>query len=214
MPTSIQIERSKKNPNPNNNEAVPKIKWIGKSKHFVISVLDMYERDGSFYNVYVKEEDLYRLINADRGCKYGLWFDIKDEQGDLDDDTYLGISYIQARYYLSLSTLTTAKRLWKAAGKSGRTWLYLKKRIKKGGRPVGAQSKGFAGLSDAEKERIERLAKDYDTIVANMCKHDWVEEYIELTKDMCLLNNKKVPGKKKTIANFTEIRRKWLEENT
>ena len=28
MPTPIQIERSKKNPNPDNNEATPKIKWI------------------------------------------------------------------------------------------------------------------------------------------------------------------------------------------
>ena len=32
MPTAIQIERSKKNPDPNNNEAVPKIKWIFMQK--------------------------------------------------------------------------------------------------------------------------------------------------------------------------------------
>ena len=32
MPTPIQIERSKKNPNPQNNQGVPKIKWIQMHK--------------------------------------------------------------------------------------------------------------------------------------------------------------------------------------
>lgn len=193
----------------------PRIKWLGKKKVFVLNVLNMYEKNGDFYNVEISELDLYRLINADRGAKWGFWFDADEEKGDLDDDTYLGISYIQARWYLSISVLKEAKRLWKRAGKTGQSWLVLKKRVAKGGRPVGGgKKKKFETLSVKEQERIKELAERYDEVVLNCYAKDWVREYIELEKDMALFKGEKFIGKRACIEKFRVERGKYLEENT
>ena len=203
----------------NSENYVPKIKWInGRGRddgYFVFSVLDMYLKDGSTQNVYIKEEDVWRLINADRGTRYGFWFNYSDEQGNLDDDTYLGISYLQARYHLSTSVLSEAKRTWKRGGRNGWNWVVLKRRVPKGGRPVGGgKSKGFASLPKSEQERLLELSKNYERIVNNCYAKDWVTEYVELQRDLCLLKGTKFPGKKRIIAEFTAARQKWLEENT
>jgi len=198
---------------------VPKLKWVNGKKgrekgHFVFSVLDTYTKDGSFYNVEISEEDVWRMINADRGTKYGFWFSFENEQDDLPDDAYLGISYLQARYYLSVSVLREAKRAWKRGGKTGWNWVVLKRRAKRGGRPVGGgKSKGFASLPKSEQERLLSLSANYEKIVNNCYKKDWVTEYVELQRDLCLLKGTKFPGKKRIIAEFTEARKKWLEEN-
>ena len=193
----------------------PRIKWLGKKRVFVVNVFDMYEKDGTVYNVEISEPDLYRLINADRGTKYGFWFNFEDERDDLDDDTYLGISYIQARYYLSVSTLKEAKRLWKRAGKTGQSWLPLKKRVPKGGRPVGGgQGKKFSDLSPDEQERIKMLYDNYDKIVVNCYAKDWLAEFIELERDVAFYKGTKFIGKKAATEKFTAERKKWLESHT
>lgn len=197
----------------------PGIKWNRTKKVFIVLVPDMYDvmRRGIKENIMsepveIKEEDFYRLINADRGVKYGFWFNFEDEKLDLDDDTYLGISYVQYAYYLSVTVLKEAKRVSKRCGYP--QWVFLKKRVKRGGRPVGGgKTKRFCDLSSDEQERIYYLRDNYEKIVDNMCKHDWVYEYVELQRDMCLYEGKKFPGTKKTIADFAEIRRVWLEKN-
>lgn len=191
----------------------PKIKWINGTKQFVVSVLDMYTKDGSFFNTYISEEDLYRLINADKGVKYGFWFNEDDEKGELDDDTYLGISYIQARYYLSISVLKEAKRLWKRTGRNGQAWLVLKKRVPKGGRLKGTGiNKSFENLSIEEQERLKSLAENYEKIKINCYAKDWVNEYVELERDMAIYKGEPFIGKKACIQKFTAERKKYLEE--
>ena len=198
----------------------PAIKWNRTKKVFVLKVPDMYEitrlkkkTDINYTETEIDESDLWRLINADRGTKYGFWFDFKEERDELDDDTYLGISYVQFVYYLSINSLNEARHSSKRCGYP--QWLALKKRTRRGGRPVGGgKSRTFQNLPESERERILLLQQNYDKIVINCYKKDWVTEYIELQRDICLLNGKKFPGKKQTIATFTAERKKWLEENS
>jgi len=198
----------------------PGIKWNRTKKVFVIRVPDMYDvlrrretKNVGCTDVEIAEEDIWRMINADRGTKYGFWFDFNDEQLDLDDDAYLGISYVQAKWYLSINSLNQARRVSKRCGYP--QWVFLKKRTKRGGRPVGGgKSKGFASLPKSEQERLLSLSANYEKIVNNCYKKDWVTEYVELQRDLCLLKGTKFPGKKRIIAEFTAARQKWLEENT
>lgn len=198
---------------------VPKMKWVnGRGRddgYFVVRVLNMYLRNGEALNVRIPPDAVWRMINADRGTKYGFWFDPKDEKDDLDDDAYLGFSYIQARYYISISTMLQVKRLWKQGGRNGWSWFTPIKRVRRGGRPIGGgKSRGFDALPDSEKERIENLAKNYRQIAENCYKKDWVTEYVELERDMALIRGEKFIGKQACIRRFAIERKHWLDENT
>ena len=204
---------------PNTEDYFPKIKWIngrrGDDGFFVVRVLDMYLKDGSTMDVRIPADAVWRMINADRGTKYGFWFDPEEEKGDLDDDSYLGFSYIQARYHVSVSVMLEVQRLWKRAGRNGWSWLYLKKKNKHGGRPNGGgRGKKFNNLPLDEQERIASVFADYDKIAENCYAKDWVTEYIELEKDIAIYKGEKYIGKKATIQKFTAERKKWLESHT
>lgn len=183
----------------------PFIKWVNSSGEFILSVPDMYEKNGTAVKVRIQEVDLWRMIKADNK---NLVFEFNEEQGDLDDDTYLGISYIQARYYLTINTLRVCKRAWKKGGKTGFSYLYLKKRTKRGGRPIGG---GNARISEEEIERLEYVNRNYDKIVENLYEHDWAEEYVNLRKDIALYRHQKFIGKKACLKQFAVERRKYLE---
>ena len=185
----------------------PYIKWNKGNKEFVVLVPDMYEltknKDLVPVQVYINEVDLWRMINADRG---GVEFKFAEEQQNLDDDTYLGVSFVQYFYYLSINTLKQAKRAWKLANYPER--VYLKRRVARGGRPVGAKTE----ISAEEKERIAEVYNNRVLIMENCYKHDWAEEYVELLRDVAAYTGEEFMGRRKALELFAEQRRKWLDE--
>ena len=190
----------------------PYVKWNNTNREFVILVPDMYEltRNEKLIPtlIYVNEEDLWRMINADRGNNGNNdYFTFVDEQGNLDDDTYLGISFVQYFYYLSINTLRQAKRIWKKLRYPER--IYLKRRLPRGGRPVGSKIE----VSADELERIASIYNNRNKIMENCYKHDWADEYVELLRDIANYEKKDFMGRKKALKIFAEQRRKWLEEN-
>ena len=189
-------------------EISPYIKWLNKDKIFAVLVPDMYELTRnekiSTQEIRIEEADLYRLINADRH----EGFSFEAEQAELDDDTYLGISYVQYFYYLSKDVLVHAKRNSKKSHYPQK--YFLKRRVPRGGRPVGAKTK-------YDEDELARLAEVYENraaITLNCYKHDWADEYVELAKDICRYENKTVISRKQALRNFTVERKKWLEENS
>lgn len=189
-------------------EISPYIKWLNKDKIFAVLVPDMYEltRNGknSTQEIRIEEADLYRLINADRH----EGFSFEAEQAELDDDTYLGISYVQYFYYLSKDVLVHAKR--EARKFHYPQKYFLKRRVPRGGRPVGSKIK----YSEDELARLAEVYENRAAITLNCYKHDWADEYVELMKDICRYENKTVISRKQALRNFTVERRKWLEENS
>ena len=155
--------------------------------------------------VYISEPDIWRLINADRGVSYDYYFSYKEEQGELSDDTYLGISFVQQGWYVSKNTLTQAKRAARKLHHS--TWIILKRRLPRGGRPIGGGT--HHNLPISEIERIEFLIANYDRILLNCVKKDWVTEYIEMETDIAKYKGLKKPSKKSLIQTFTELREQY-----
>ena len=195
-----------------NKNFQPKIRWVAKRKEFIFLVPSMYEvvylhetEDISMEEVYISEVDLWRMINADRGISEDYYFSYKEEQGELSDDTYLGVSFVQQGWYVSKNTLVQAKRASKKLHHSA--WIILKRRVPKGGRPVGGGIR--KEMSPEEKERCEYLIANYERIVANCIRKDWVTEYIELERDIAKYKGLKKPSKKSLIAHFTELRNNY-----
>ena len=195
---------------------VPAIRYNKSNGLYVLRVPDMYKAlnssDGSEIGsecVWISGEDLWRLIHFDKWYENGV-VALSTEQGDLDDTTYLGISYVQARWYLSKHVMDEARRMCGRFGFS--QWVILKKRVRRGGRVPGCIG-GGTRISEAERERLCGLVENYKRIVDNCCRHDWAEEYVELERDITRYKGARVESRKKIIERFTEIRKKWIEEN-
>ena len=195
-----------------NKDFQPKLRWVAKRKEFIFLVPDIYEivrlgksTDIGMTEVYISEVDLWRLINADRGISEDYYFTYKDEQGELSDDTYLGISFVQQGWYVSKHTLTLAKRINRKMKHSA--WIILKRRLPRGGRPLGGGT--HHKLPPEEVERIESLIANYDRIVASCVAKDWATEYVELEQDIAKYKGEKKPSKKSLIQKFTELREQY-----
>ena len=190
---------------------VPYIKWLNKTEEYGIYVPDMYEYkyNGNlvFIKVRISEVDLSRMLKADDYVNKGIFFELADEKADLDDDTYLGISYVQWFYYLSKHVLIVAKRNSRKFGYPQK--YFLKRRVPRGGRPIGAKNK----VSEEEMKRIEEVYTIREQIKVNCYRHDWAEEYVSLMKDIAAYRKKPFIGRKKALQNFTAERRKWLKTN-
>ena len=196
----------------------PSIKWNKTEEAYVLKVPDMYEvlmngivSNVPFVEVRIDEPDIWRMITAEQGIGDSFWFNFDEERGELDDDTYLGISLIQAEWYLSVNVLNLARRAMKRCGYP--QWIKLKKRTPRGGRPVGSKSGssgGFDSLNAEEQQRLCDLDANYNRVVENCYEHDWLDEYIELQKDMCLFRREKFCGRKECAKRFAEERKKWL----
>ena len=150
----------------------PAIKWNRKEKVFVVLVPEIGPKIGTNFlytgnasRVYVCEYDMYRLINADKGN----WdFSFEEEQGDLADDEYLGISVVQAYWYLSHNTLKIAKRVSKKVGYP--QWVYLSRRNR----------------GESEDDRKEYLRENYFVIREKLVERNNVKEFVELER---IVNN-------------------------
>ena len=169
----------------------PAIKYLKTRKEYVVSVPDVYMlmKFGNIEKslVYISGEDLWKLIRLDNLDEY---INFNEEQGELDDETYQGISLVQYLWYFSKNTIDQARR---ARGK----WVFLKKRVPRGGRPVGSVAHHV--VTEEEKERVQYLTDNFEDIVAKCVEHDWYEEYENLLKDTGRFTNKK------------ECVRKWRE---
>ena len=192
---------------------MPAIRYVKGRDEYVVRVPDVYTAlrsvEGDTFGmeeVYISGSDLWRLIKFDK------WYEregvsLSEERGDLDDTTYLGISWVQARYYLSVSVLSEARRVNNRFSFS--QWLPLKRRVARGGRPKGSRNKNIYGEEDIE--RIERMIEDYDRIVAHCVEKDWANEYVELEKEIAKYKGEKVPSRKALLEKFTELRKKDIE---
>lgn len=181
----------------------PFFRWNKCDKVFMFEVPDMYEitilhkkEDINRCRVYITEEDLYRMINA-----VG-YFSFTQERGNLDDQTYLGISLIQCLYYVSVTGLKKAKR--------SHVDMKLIARVPKGGKKPG--TKIVKEVSKEELERLQYLSDNYEHIIHQCITHDWCEEYIELVKDVSKFRGEKCPPKKELINMFTRMRREYYVE--
>lgn len=160
-----------------------KIKWVRSLQCFEVLVPDM-SGGGSGSEVcvfvYIHEEDLVRMINW-----HGV---LGGDQGELDDETYLGVSAVQGYYFLSRYTLTVVKRLAKKNGRG--VWYYLTSRSVRGGHPRNENSERLVYLREHEKE-----------IVARCVEMNWLEEYIMLQKDLGCKDSRKV-----LVERFAKLR--------
>ena len=176
---------------------------------FVFRVPDMYEifrlgkiKDVSENEVEIKEKDLMRLVRADELRDEEVWISRSDEQQNLDDDTFISISVVQACYYLSLSGVLECKRMNKRKGYPD--WMILKRRLKRGGRVLGkCYDAGI--LSNEDRERISSMIADKDRIVRNMVREGRFEEYLEFCKDVALFEGKKF-NRKESLHTYMKMR--------
>lgn len=171
----------------------PKLRWIKGRNEFEVLIMD---EEGEAWNVFISERDLMRMIKADEVET----FSFKEEQGDLDDDTYLGVSFVQAYWYLSRSVLKEVKRANKRNGYP--TWVWLKKRVKRGGR------KGE--ISEEEKERLRGIFENKEKILYNCIRHDWLEEYIMMERDVHKFLGEKCPKREELVKKFIEYKNEVL----
>lgn len=155
-----------------------------------------------YFQIRIFEGDLYRMVNADH---YDL---TSDEQQNLDDVIFHTVSLTQYFWYLSKSVLNETKRASKRCGYP--QWITLVKREAKGGQRKGIKKiRKETIFSKEEIERIETLIENYDRIVKNCLKYDWVQEFCELEKDIAKYKGLKIT-KKESIEKFTKLRKKYL----
>ena len=159
-----------------------------------------------FFQIQIKEMDLIRMVSADK-VSDELYFSFMTEQGNLTDVVYYCVSLIQNFWYLSKSVLDEARRSNKRTGYP--QWINLKRRINKGGQRRNVPKKERV-MSEEEKERLISLIENYDVILNNCIKHDWLEEYYQLERDIAHHKGTKPLTKKQYTKKFSEMRKKYF----
>lgn len=168
-----------------------KIRWNRELQKYLFTVPECF---GGI--VEISQYDLERLIEADLYDN----FIFENEKGELDDDTYRGVSWLQAHFYVTKNSYTIAKREWKKNNKYPK-WVALKKRIPRGGRP-----RGFKVVDPEEIERMEYLVANYDSIVSECVRKDWYQEYMQLNQDINKYKGVRV-SKRALHEKFVELRK-------
>ena len=177
-----------------------------------IVALETGEGKQDWFSFSLSEVDLVRMITADK-VSSEIYFSLDKERGLLPEVVFCGVCLVQSRWYLSKNVLNIARR----ASKKCRypQWIELICRTAKGGQRAGIPKKRDLSLSFSkeEEERLESLVRNYSTIVENCIRHDWVEEYCQLCKDVAKYKGEKPLSRRKMIENFTELRGKFLNKD-
>ena len=138
-----------------------KIKYLKTTDEFEIIVPDPLD-ENSTLKIRISDYDLYMLL-------------VTGKKGELDDDTFLGITTLKKDYVFTPNVLKLAKKQLhlRELNRVESSWYVLKLNKRKP-----------RETTQEQRERIEYLKENYDKIVANCIEHDWFDEFYKLNKDI------------------------------
>ena len=165
-------------------------RWIDRDQSVEFKVPELE------YTIVISDYDLERMIDSD---SYESFLFVT-EQGELDDETYELVSWIQSQYYVTKNIFRVLKHAWVSNNRYP-AWTELKRRVPRGGR-----KKGYHYSSPEEIDRIKFLIENYDSIVSECVKKDWFEEYINMNMDIAKYRGERV-SKRALREKFVELRK-------